>query len=54
MSAVQAQYDYPDGGSLVITVQVEDAYPDALDQARSEAIRGLCEAVAGLAPFEED
>jgi len=46
MSAVMARYEYADGGSITITVQVAASYPDALDEARMQAIRGLREAMA--------
>ena len=45
-NAVMARYDYPEGGSVTITVQVEASYPDALDEARAQAVRGLRDAMA--------
>lgn len=53
-SAVQVQYDYPDGGSLTVTVQADASYPDHLSQARSEAVRALVDTINGITPAEED
>lgn len=48
-AVVVAAFTWADGSTLSITVQVSDSYPDALNQARSEAVRGVTEAVTKLA-----
>lgn len=40
-SVVQASYTYADGTQVAVMVQVPESYPDALNQARNEAVRGV-------------
>lgn len=49
MTTVTAQYAWPDGTTATFEVELENDYPDALDQARATVVRGLAEAVAALA-----
>lgn len=53
-SVVVARYEFPEGGQVSCTVQVHHSYPDALDEARAQAVRGLREAMAALADVDED
>jgi hypothetical protein len=46
MATVQVVYRWPDGAQLVASVQTKHSYPDALDQARAEAVRTFKEAWA--------
>lgn len=48
MTTVIVQHAWPDGSVTSVEVEVENDYPDALDQARTVAVRGLAEAVAAL------
>lgn len=53
MTSVVAQHTWPDGSCTLVEVEVENDYPDALDQARVTAVRGLTEVVAALAPDDD-
>lgn len=43
MANVTASYYYADGEMATVSVDVENDYPDAIDEARVNAIRGLRE-----------
>lgn len=45
-SKVAALYRLTDGDVFQVTVTAADCYPDALSQARAEAVRGVTELVA--------
>lgn len=53
MATAQISYTWPSGETIDITIQCEESFPDALDQARSEAVRGFKEALAELEPADE-
>lgn len=53
MTLVTAQHAWPDGGVTTFEIEIENDYPDALDQARVTVVRGLAETVAALAPEDE-
>ena len=46
---VQVAYTYPEGGVLSVTVKAASTYPDAIDEARMQAVRGFKEALGELA-----
>jgi len=48
MGYVQVIYRWAAGETLVATVKAKSTYPDALDQARAEAIRAFKEAWAAI------
>jgi hypothetical protein len=45
MASVTVAYHYADGDRQVVTVKVEDSYPDALDQAKGTALAAYREAI---------
>jgi hypothetical protein len=45
-SSVTATYRLDGGDLFQVTVKAATCYPDALDQARSEAVRGVTDLVA--------
>ena len=49
MALVQVSYTYPEGGVLSVTVKAASNYPDAIDEARAQAVRGFREALGELA-----
>lgn len=53
-SAVEATYTYADGTSLTVIVQVPESYPDALNQARLEAVRGIEQMMDQLDQYADD
>ena len=53
MTCVTAQHTWADGSVTTFEVEVENDYPDALDEARATVVRGLAEAVAALAEGDE-
>lgn len=48
MTSVAAQHTWADGSVTLVEVDVENDYPDALDQARATAVRALTEAVTAM------
>ena len=46
---VQVSYTYPEGGVLSVTVKAASTFPDAIDEARMQAVRGFREALGDLA-----
>ena len=45
-SSVSATYQPCPGEAFVVEVTAHDGYPDALDEARTQAIRGVTELMA--------
>lgn len=43
MATVTAEYRYADGEVVTVMVDVENDYPDSLDQAKATAVAGVCE-----------
>lgn len=43
MAKVQGTYRYADGEAVTFMVQVENDYPDALDQAKATCVTAICE-----------
>lgn len=43
MASVTAEYRYADGEVVTVMVDVEDSYPDSLDQAKATAVAGVRE-----------
>jgi hypothetical protein len=53
-SAVQVTYQPCPGEAFVVEVVAADGYPDALDEARSQAVRGITELIyAALAAYPD-
>mgnify|MGYP001588325268 CR=1 FL=1 len=49
MAFVQVAYTYAEGGQLSVTIKARSDYPDAIDEARMQAVRGFKEALGELA-----
>ena len=45
MASVRIVYTFPDSAHLEVTVKAETSYPDALDQARVQAVKAFRDAV---------
>lgn len=52
MTTVVVQHAWNDGSITSVQVDLENDYPDALDQARVTAVRALTDAVAAIASDE--
>lgn len=48
MNSVTVQHQWSDGSITTVEVEVDSDYPDALAEARVNAVRGLAEVVAGF------
>jgi hypothetical protein len=51
MATVTAEYRYADGDVVTVMVDVEDSYPDSLDQAKATAVAGVRE-LTGIGTVE--
>ena len=45
MAAVTITYRWADDDALSVTVEVDESYPDAIDEARAGAVRAYREAI---------
>jgi len=49
---VQISYTFPAGGTVSVTVQAKSNYPDAIDEARTVAVKAWREAYGELTSVE--
>ena len=45
MATVTIKYGFADGDSILAQVEVPESYPDAIDEARAQAVRAFREAM---------
>lgn len=55
MATVTLRYVFADGDNIGVSIEVDDSYPDALDEARATAVRAFREAIQdGIAAIAQD
>jgi hypothetical protein len=52
MATVQVSYTFAGGENVTVTVQAKSNYPDAIDEARGQAVKAWREAYAELTAAE--
>ncbi len=53
MTSVALHHQWSDGSVTSVEVEVDNDYPDALDQARVTAVKALADAVAAMMAEDE-